>query len=118
MIRDILKKATKGAVNWVGKTLGIPTGVTDVVTGVTDSLFTKSSGGGGDFQLIDTAVAAPRLSKFAIGTVRPEMSGSAKGYADVVNPETLYAAWDRRLGKYYSDKYKVARTVIGKSKVV
>ena len=117
MIRDILKKATKGAVNWVGSTLGIPTGVTDVVTDVTDSLFTRE-GGGGKFRLIDTAVAAPRLSKFAIGTVRPEMSGSAKGYADVVNPETLYAAWDRRLGKYYSDKYKVARTVVGKRRVV
>ena len=42
------------------------------------------------------------------------MSGTSKGYADTVNPETLYAAWDRRLGKYYSDKYKVARTVKGK----
>jgi hypothetical protein len=118
MIRDILGKATKAAVNWVGSTLGIPRGVTDVVTDVTDSLFTKQTGGGGDFQLIDTAVAAPRLSKFAIGPTRPGMSGSAKGYADVVNPETLYAAWDRRLGKYYSDKYKVARTVVGKRRVV
>ena len=46
------------------------------------------------------------------------MAGGAKGYADVVNPESLYAAWDRRLGKYYSDKYRVARTVVGKRKVV
>ena len=118
MIRDILGKATKGAVNWVGKTLGIPTGVTKVVTDVTDSLFTKSVGGGSDFQLIDTSVTAPRLQKFAIGPVRPGMSGTSKGYADTVNPETLYAAWDRRLGKYYCDKYKVARTVVGKRRVV
>ena len=114
MIRDILKTATKTAVNWIGGKLGVPTGITEKVTDVTDSLFTKSPGGGGDFQLIDTSVTAPRLSKFAIGPTRPGMSGSAKGYADVVNPETLYAAWDRRLGKYYSDKYKVARTVKGK----
>ena len=119
MIRDVLKNATKGTVNWVGKTLGIPTGVTKVVTDVTDSLFTKEVGGGkGDFQLIDTSVTAPRLQKFAIGPVRPGMSGTSKGYADTVNPETLYAAWDRRLGKYYSDKYKVARTVGGKRRVV
>jgi hypothetical protein len=118
MIRDILGKATKAAVNWVGGKLGVPTGVTKVVTDVTDSLFTKSDGGGSDFQLIDTSVTAPRLQKFAIGPVRPGMSGTSKGYADTVNPETLYAAWDRRLGKYYSDKYKVARTVVGKRRVV
>ena len=114
MIRGILKTATKAAVNWVGGKLGIPTGITEKVTDVTDSLFTKSVGGGGEFKLIDTSVTAPRLQKFAIGTVRPGMSGTSKGYADTVNPETLYAAWDRRLGKYYSDKYKVARTVKGK----
>ena len=114
MIRDILGKATKAAVNWVGGKLGVPTGVTKVVTDVTDSLFTKSVGGGSDFKLIDTSVTAPRLQKFAIGPVRPGMSGTSKGYADTVNPETLYAAWDRRLSKYYSDKYKVARTVKGK----
>ena len=119
MIRDFMKGVTKKAVDWVGKTLGIPTGVTKVVTDVTDSLFTKEVGGGkGDFQLIDTSVTAPRLQKFAIGPVRPGMSGTSKGYADTVNPETLYAAWDRRLGKYYSDKYKVARTVVGKRRVV
>ena len=117
MIRDILGKATKGAVNWVGKTLGIPTGVTKVVTDVTDSLFTKS-GAGGDFQIIDTSLKT--MPSFG-GRMRfnaARMAGSAKGYADVVNPETLYAAWDRRLGKYYSDKYKVARTVVGKRKIV
>ena len=41
MIRDILGKATKGTVNWVGKTLGIPTGVTKVVTDVTGIVKSK-----------------------------------------------------------------------------
>ena len=115
MIRDILGKATKGAIEWVGGKLGVPSGITEKVTGITDSLFTKQGGGkGGDFQLIDTSVTAPRLQKFAIGTVRPSMANTGRGYAETVNPETLYAAWDRRLGKYYSDKYRVARTVKGK----
>ena len=113
MIRDILGKATKGAVNWVGKTLGIPTGVTKVVTDVTDSLFTKSSTGGGEFQIIDTSVQQPRFGG-RLGFNASRMAGGAKGYAETVNPETLYAMWDKRLGKYYSDKYKVARTVKGK----
>jgi len=64
--------------------------------------------------MIDTRVKAPRLSRFGVQTRSPGMSGSARGYADVVNPETLYAAWDRRLSKYYTDKYKIARTVKGK----
>ena len=114
MIRDILRKATKTAIGWVGGKLGVPSGITEKVTDVTDSLFTKSDSGGGQFQMIDTSVRAPQLSRFGLQTRSPGMSGSAKGYADVVNPETLYAAWDRRLSKYYTDKYKIARTVKGK----
>ena len=113
MIRDILKNATKGAITWVGTKFGIPAPITKGATDIAESLFTKQVGGS-EFQIIDTSVTAPRLQKFAIGPVRPGMSGTSKGYADTVNPETLYAAWDRRLGKYYSDKYKVARTVKGK----
>jgi hypothetical protein len=116
MIRDILKKATKAATTWVGNAIGGPTGgaigerVGDFIG---DSLFSKSGGGGGG-DMIDTRVKAPRLSRFGVQTRSPGMSGSARGYADVVNPETLYAAWDRRLSKYYTDKYKIARTVKGK----
>ena len=44
----------------------------------------------------------------------PSRSRAAVDYARTVSPETLYAAWDARLGKYYTQKYKVARTVKGK----
>ena len=40
MIRDVLKTATKAAVSWVGKP-GVPAPITEKVTDVTDSLFTK-----------------------------------------------------------------------------
>jgi hypothetical protein len=113
MIRDLLKTATKTAINWVGSKFGVPSGVTEKVTDVTDSLFTKS-GAGGEFKIIDTSQRAPQLTKFSMRASTPGGAGSAKGYAQTVNPETLYAAWDRRLGKYYSDKYKVSRTVKGK----
>ena len=36
MIRDILKTATKTAVNWVGGKLGVPSGITEKVTDVTE----------------------------------------------------------------------------------
>ena len=55
MIRDVLKTATKAAVTWVGGKLNLPAPVTEKVTDVTDSLFTKSDAGGGDFQIIDTS---------------------------------------------------------------
>ena len=117
MIRDILGKATKTAIQWLGGQFGVPSDITEKVTDVTDSLFTKSSTGGGEFQIIDTSVQQPRFGG-RLGFNASRMAGGAKGYADVVNPETLYASWDRRLGKYYSDKYRVARTVVGKRKVV
>jgi len=112
MIRDILKTATKAAVTWVGTKFGVPAPITAKVTDVTDSLFTKS-GAGGEFKIIDTSVGIPRFGG-RLGASGPKMAGGAKSQADVVNPETLYALWDRRLSKYYSDKYKVARTVKGK----
>ena len=113
MIRDILGKATKGAIEWIGGKLGVPSGITEKVTDVTDSLFTKS-GAGGEFQIIDTSLKQMPRFGGRMGYSASRMAGGAKGYAETVNPETLYAAWDRRLGKYYSDKYKVARTVKGK----
>ena len=112
MIRDILKKATKGAITWVGNTLNLPTGVTKGASDIAESLFTKQQGGS-EFQIIDTSVQQPRFGG-RLGFNASRMAGGARGYAETVNPETLYAAWDRRLGKYYSDKYKVARTVKGK----
>ena len=113
MIRDILGKATKGAITWLGNTLGLPSGITKGASDIAGSLFTKQVGGGSEFQIIDTSVQQPRFGG-RLGFSASRMAGGAKGYAETVNPETLYAAWDRRLGKYYTDKYKVARTVKGK----
>ena len=113
MIKGILKTATKAAINWIGGQFGVPEKYTEKVTDVTDALFTKQSGGG-EFKIIDTSQRPPQLSRFSMRASMPGGAGSARGYAETVNPETLYAAWDKRLGKYYSDKYKVARTVKGK----
>ena len=112
MIRDVLKKATKGAVTWLGTTLGLPAPITKGATDIAESLFTKKVGGS-EFQIIYTSVQQPRFGG-RLGFNAARMAGGARGYAETVNPETLYAAWDKRLSKYYSDKYKVARTVKGK----
>jgi len=113
MIRDILGKATKGAITRLGNTLGLPSGITKGASDIAGSLFTKQTGGG-EFQVIDTSLKSMPRFGGRLGYSASRMAGGAKGYAETVNPETLYAAWDRRLSKYYSDKYKVARTVKGK----
>ena len=41
MIRDVLKKATKGAITWVGTKFGIPAPITAGATDIAESLFTK-----------------------------------------------------------------------------
>ena len=113
MIRDFMKEVTKKSVDWLGETLGLPDPVQEGLEKVTGSLFTKQTDGG-EFKIIDTSQRPPQLTKFGMRTSTPGGSSKARGYAETVNPETLYAAWDKRLGKYYSDKYKVARTVKGK----
>ena len=111
---DVLKKATKGAIAWVGNKFNVPEPITKGATDIAESLFTKSDACGGDFQIIDTSLQSMPRFGGRMGYSASRMAGGARGYAETVNPETLYAAWDRRLGKYYSDKYKVARTVKGK----
>ena len=114
MIKDILKKATKTAITWGAGKLGVPAPVTAAVTGFTDKLFTKIEGvDSGPFRPIDTNVQMPRFGG-RMGYSMPSRSRAAVDYARTVSPETLYAAWDARLGKYYTQKYKVARTVKGK----
>ena len=46
-----------------------------------------------------------------MGFARPSRSKSNIGMAKVVNPESLYAAWDARFNRYYSSAYKVKRTI-------
>ena len=113
MIRDFMKGVTKKAVDWIGTTLNLPGPVQAGLEKVGSALFTKSDAGG-KFQIIDTSLKQMPRFGGRLPYSASRMASGAKGYADTVNPETLYAAWDRRLGKYYSDKYKVARTVKGK----
>ena len=113
MIRDFMKGVTKKAVDWIGTTLNLPGPVQAGLEKVGSALFTKSDAGG-KFQIIDTSLKQMPRFGGRLPYSASRMASGAKGYAETVNPETLYAAWDRRLGKYYSDKYKVARTVKGK----
>ena len=70
----------------------------------------KLPGDDSGFEPISTVVQPQRFGG-RLGFMKPGMSKSNIGMAKVVNPESLYAAWDSRLNRYYSSAYKVKRTI-------
>ena len=74
------------------------------------SLFERKAGDDSGFEPISTVVQ-PASFGGRMGFSRPGMNRSNIGMAKTVNAETLNAAWDARLLKYYSSAYKIKRTV-------
>ena len=109
MIKDIVQGAVKSAGAWVGNLVAGPKGAM-VGERLAGSLMEKLPGDDSGFEPINTAVSPVRFGN-RLGFMRPGMSKSNIGMAKVVNPESLYAAWDSRLNRYYSSAYKVKRTI-------
>ena len=109
MIKDIVQGAVKAAGGWVGNLIGGPTGAA-IGTKLAGSLMEKLPGDDSGFEPISTAVSPVNFGR-QLGVIRPGMSKSKLGMAKVENPESLYAAWDARLNRYYSSAYKVKRTI-------
>ena len=110
MIKDIVQGAVKAAGGWVGSLIG---GEPGRIAGskLAGSLMEKLPGDDSGFEPISTVVQPQRFGN-RMGFVRPGMSKSSSvGMAKVVNPESLYAAWDTRLNRYYTSAYKIKRTV-------
>ena len=109
MIKDIVQGAVKAAGGWVGSLVGGEPGRV-VGSKLAGSLMEKLPGDDSGFEPISTAVSPVRFGN-RLGFIRPNMNKSNIGMAKVVNPESLYAAWDSRLNRYYSSAYKVKRTI-------
>ena len=109
MIGDIVRGAVQSAAGWVGSLIA---GEPGRVAGskLAGSLMEKLPGDDSGFEPISTAVQPQSFGR-QMGFARPSRSKSNIGMAKVVNPESLYAAWDSRLNRYYSSAYKVKRTV-------
>ena len=109
MIKDIVQGAVKSAGAWVGGLIGGEPGRA-IGSKLAGSLMEKLPGDDSGFEPISTVVQPQRFGG-RMGFARPGMSKSNIGMAKVVNPESLYAAWDSRLNRYYSSAYKIKRTV-------
>ena len=109
MIKDIVRGAVTAAGGWVGSLVGGEPGRV-IGTKLAGSLMEKLPGDDSGFEPISTVVQPARFAG-KMGFARPGMSKSNVGMAKSVNPESLYAAWDSRLNRYYSSAYKIKRTV-------
>ena len=109
MIKDIVQGAVKAAGGWVGSLIGGEPGRV-VGSKLAGSLMEKLPGDDSGFEPISTAVSPVNFGR-QLGVIRPGMNRSKVGMAKVENPESLYAAWDARLNRYYSSAYKVKRTI-------
>jgi len=121
-LRNVFKNATKAATTWIGSTIGGPKGAkigSAVGETLGTALFEKkslSNGMGDDFGIIDTSVRPVRFSS-ALRTFAPAGGRGQRGYAKAVNFPTLNAAWDARLAKYYTDDYKIKKTITSKRRI-
>ena len=109
MIKDIVQGAVRSAGAWVGNLVAGPKGAV-IGEKLAGSLMEKLPGDDSGFEPISTVVQPQRFGG-RLGFSRPGMSKSNIGMAKSVNPESLYAAWDIRLNRYYSSAYKIKRTV-------
>ena len=115
-IGEIFRGAVSSAAGtiggFIGGTIGGPKGaaIGERIGSKAGSLFERKAGDPGEFEPISTMVQ-PQSFGGRMGFSRPGMNRSNIGMAKTVNAETLNAAWDARLLKYYSSAYKIKRTV-------
>ena len=115
-IGEIFRGAVSSAAGtiggFIGGTIGGPKGavIGERIGSKAGSLFERKAGDPGEFEPISTMVQ-PASFGGRMGFSRPGMNRSNIGMAKTVNAETLNAAWDARLLKYYSSAYKIKRTV-------
>ena len=103
MLKGIFKKAVTAGAGWVGNKIAGPTG-SAFAKKITGSLFDRQSGGGGggDFELQDTSVAAQNYG----GRVGFDKSDRAGGTSNIktANAKELNDEWDYRLTKWFRNK--------------
>ena len=112
MFRGAISSAASTVGGFIGGKIAGPKGalIGQELGSKVGGLFERKAGDDSGFEPISTMVQ-PQSFGGRMGFSRPGMSRSNIGMAKTVNAETLNAAWDARLLKYYSSAYKIKRTV-------
>ena len=112
MFRGAISSAASTVGGFIGGKIGGPEGaaIGQRIGSKAGSLFERKAGDDSGFEPISTMVQ-PASFGGRMGFSRPGMNRSNIGMAKTVNAETLNAAWDARLLRYYSSAYKIKRTV-------
>ena len=101
MIKNFFKKAVEVGAGWVGNKLGGPVGGS-IAKKLTTSLFDRD-GGGGNFQLTDTSVAAQNYGG-RVGFERSDDASVVRKSLKTADGEELRNEWDYRLTKWFRNK--------------
>ena len=100
MLKKLFKTGVTAAAGWVGNAIGGPTGGA-FASKIAGSLFSRD-GGGGNFQLQDTSVAAQNYGG-RVGFERSDKAGSTSNIR-TADGEELRNEWDYRLTKWFRNK--------------
>ena len=113
MFRGAISSAASTVGGFIGGKIAGPKGamIGQELGSKVGGLFERKAGDSGEFEPISTMVQ-PASFGGKMGFSRPGRNRSSNvGMAKTVNAETLNAAWDARLLRYYSSAYKIKRTV-------
>ena len=101
MLKKLFKTGVTAAAGWVGNAIGGETG-RNIAGSITNSLFSRDGGSGGNFQLTDTSVSPQNYG----GRVGFEKSDSAGNVNKIktADGKQLSEEWEYRLNKWYKNK--------------
>ena len=101
MLKKLFKTGVTAAAGWVGNAIGGDTG-RNIAGSITNSLFSRDSGSGGNFELANTSVSPQNYG----GRVPFERSDSAGNVNKIktADGKQLSEEWEYRLNKWYKNK--------------
>jgi hypothetical protein len=101
MLKKLFKTGVTAAAGWVGNAIGGETG-RNIAGSITNSLFSRDGGSGGNFQLADTSVS-PQSYGGRVGFERSDSAGNVNKIK-TADGKQLSEEWEYRLNKWYKNK--------------
>ena len=101
MLKKLFKTGVTAAAGWVGNAIGGETG-RNIAGSITNSLFSRDGGSGGNFKLADTSVS-PQNYGGRVGFERSDSAGNVNKIK-TADGKQLSEEWEYRLNKWYKNK--------------